>query len=157
MALKIQGQVLVDAPRDQVWNLLFDEQVLAQMANKIPGIQVERLVKTAEDRYEGTATVGVAMVKGKYDAAITVLERRPPEYVRFHGDGKSGANWLSGDMTLTLTGQEARTLMRYEGTGNVGGTLASVGQRLIDTVGKNLLAHGTQALAEELVARSRAK
>ncbi|MDE3092109.1 MAG: hypothetical protein KGJ80_22270, partial [Chloroflexota bacterium] len=98
-----------------------------------------------------------AMIKGKYDGAITVLEKRSPEYVRFHGEGKSGANWTGGDVSLTLTEQENKTRMTYEGIGNVGGTLASVGQRLIDTVGKHFITHGTQALAEELAARSRTK
>ncbi|MDE3092113.1 MAG: hypothetical protein KGJ80_22290, partial [Chloroflexota bacterium] len=69
MALKIQGDVVVDARRDLVWNLLFDVQVLKQMANKIPGITVERLVQISENKYEGTATIGVAMIKGKYDGA----------------------------------------------------------------------------------------
>jgi carbon monoxide dehydrogenase subunit G len=157
MALKIQGTVVVDASRDQVWNLLFDVEVLKQMANKIPGITVERLVQLSEDKYEGTATIGVAMVKGKYAGTITVLEKRLSEYVKFHGEGKSGGNWAGGEMSLTLAEQDAKTLMAYEGIGNVGGTLASVGQRLIDTVGKHLIAHGTKALAEELAARSRAK
>lgn len=157
MPLKIQGTVVVDAPRDQVWALLFDVEVLKQIANKIPGITIERLVQLPEDRYEGMATIGVAMVKGKYEGTITVLEKRPSDYVKFRGEGKSGANWAGGDMVLMFTEQEGKTLMRYEGTGNVGGTLASVGQRLMDTVGKHLIAHGTKALADELAAHSRAK
>jgi carbon monoxide dehydrogenase subunit G len=155
MALKIQGKVMVDAPRDQVWNLLFDADVLKHMANKIPGITVQRLVQVSDDKYEGAASIGVAMIKGKYDGTITVLEKRAPEWVRFRGDGKSGANWTGGEMVLTLTEQDGKTSMAYEGTGNVGGTLASVGQRLIDTVGKHFVQHGTKALAAELAARSR--
>ncbi len=154
MALKIQGSVLVDAPRDQVWNLLFDPEVLKDMAGKVPGITVESLVQVSEDKYEGTATIGVAMVKGKYAGTISVLEKRKPEFAKYHGEGKSGANWASGDMSLTLADQAGKTLMAYEGVGNVGGTLASVGQRLIDTVGKHFIAHGTKALAEELAKRS---
>jgi hypothetical protein len=154
MALRIQGSVIVDAPREQVWVLLFDVEVMKQMANKIPGINVERLTQVSEDKYEGAATIGVAMVKGRYDAAITVIEKRAPEFVRFRGDGKSGANWSSGEMVLTLAEQDGKTVMTYDGTGNVGGTLATVGQRLIDSVGKHFVAHGTRALAQELAARS---
>ncbi len=155
MSLKIQGNVLVDAPRDRVWNLLFDPKILTAMANQIPGIAVERLVQTAEDQYEGTATIGVAMIKGKYAGTITVLEKRAPDFVKFRGDGKSGGNWTSGEMALTLAEQDGKTLMSYEGTGNVGGMLASVGQRLIDTVGKHFVEHGTKSLAEELAAQSK--
>lgn len=155
MALKIQGAVVVDAARDQVWKLLFDTQVLTAMANKIPGIAVERLVQIADDKYEGTATIGVAMIKGKYTGTITVLDKRASEFVKFRGDGKNAGNWANGDMSLTLSEQDGKTQMTYEGVGNVGGMLASVGQRLIDTVGKHFIEHGTKALAEELAARSK--
>ncbi|MBI5653834.1 MAG: carbon monoxide dehydrogenase subunit G [Chloroflexi bacterium] len=155
MALKIQGNILVDAPRDRVWKLLFDPQVLIAMANKIPGVEVERLAQIADDQYDGAATIGVAMIKGKYQGTITVLEKHAPEFVKFRGDGKSGGNWASGDMALTLAEQDGKTQMQYEGTGNVGGMLASVGQRLIDSVGKHLIEHGTRALAEELAAQSK--
>lgn len=155
MALKIQGNLRVDAPRDQVWKLLFDTQVMTAMANKIPGVAVERLVQVADDKYEGAATIGVAMIKGKYTGTITVLDKRALEFVKFHADGKSGANWTSGDVSLTLTEQDGKTTMSYEGVGNVGGMLASVGQRLIDTVGKHMIEHGTKAFAEELALQSK--
>lgn len=156
MALKMSGEVVVDAPRDQVWELLFDPEVLRATGNKIPGITVERLERTAEDKYEAVATLGVAMIKGKYDGVITVVEKRAPEYVRFRGDGKSGANWTAGEMSLTLADQDGKTKMTFEGSGNVGGTLASVGQRLADTVGKHFVQYGTRALAEEVAARTQA-
>ncbi len=157
MALKMQGNVTVDAPRDQVWNLLFDTQFLQQVINKIPGIKVEKIVQVADDKYEASATMGVAMVKGKYDGTISVLEKRAPEYVRFRGDGKGGGNWTSGEMGLTLTDQGGKTLLTYDGGGNVSGALASVGQRLIDTVGKQFIQNGTKAFAEEIAARTRAQ
>ncbi|MBI5653805.1 MAG: carbon monoxide dehydrogenase subunit G [Chloroflexi bacterium] len=157
MPLKLEGNFVVDAPRDQVWNFLFEVETLEALLNKIPGITVERLAQISEDRYEGAATIGVAMVKGKYIATITVVEKRAPESVKFRGDGKSGANWASGEMSLTLAEQNGKTSLTYTGIGNVGGMLASVGQRLIDTVGKHFVAHGTKAFAEELAKRSQPK
>ena len=155
MPIKLADQVVVDAPREQVWTLLFDVDVMTTMANKIPGIKVEKLTQVSEDRYEGAATIGVAMVKGKYDIAVNVIEKRAPEFVKIKGEGKGGGNIASGEMALTLVEQEGKTLLKYEGQGNVGGALASVGQRLIDTVGKQFIAGGTKALAEELAARSK--
>ena len=156
MALKMQGSVNVDAPREEVWALLFDTQFLQQVINKIPGITVEKIVQVAEDKFEASATMGVAMVKGKYDGTISVLEKRTPEFVKFRGDGKGGGNWTSGEMGLTLVDQGGKTVLTYDGSGNVSGALASVGQRLIDTVGKQFVQHGTKAFAEEIAARTRA-
>ncbi len=149
MPMKLAGNIVVDAPRDEVWNRLFDTEVLKRVLNRIPGITVERLVQIAEDKYEATATIGVAMVKGKYDGVITVLEKRAPEYVKFHGEGKGGGNWTGGDMALTLADQEGKTAIAYEGLGNVNGPLASVGQRMIDMVGKQFIQNGARSLAEE--------
>ena len=157
MAIKMQGSALVDASRAQVWKYLFEVDVLKDIANKIPGIHVERLVQVSDDKYEGTATIGVAMVKGKYDGTISVVEKRELEYVKFHGEGKGGGNWTSGDAALTLGDQDGKTLMQYEGVGNVSGPLASLGQRLIDTVGKKFVADGVKAFGDELAARSRAE
>ncbi len=155
MPLKLADSVVVDAPREQVWNLFFDADVMKTIANRVPGIHVERLLQVTEDRYEGIATIGVAMVKGKYDVVVNIVEKRAPEYVKIKGEGKGGGNIASGEMALTLAEQDGKTLLRYEGTGNVGGALAAVGQRLIDTVGKQFIANGTKALAEELAVRSK--
>ncbi|MBI3914926.1 MAG: carbon monoxide dehydrogenase subunit G [Chloroflexi bacterium] len=157
MPLKLNGSLTVTAARDQVWNLLFDVESMKQLASKIPGVKIERLVQLSDDKYEGTATVGFAMVKGKYDGTLTLTEKRAPEFVKVHAEGKSGANWTSGDVALTLAQEADKTTLTYEGVGNVGGTLASLGQRLIDTVGKQVVAQGSKALAEELEARSQAK
>ena len=155
MPLKLSGSLTVTATRDQVWSLLFDVESMKQLASKIPGVKIERLVQISDDKYEGTATVGFAMVKGKYDGTLTLTEKRAPEFVKVHAEGKSGANWTSGDVSLTLAEEAGKTILTYEGVGNVGGTLASLGQRLIDTVGKQIVAQGSKALAEELEARSK--
>lgn len=153
MPLKLAGNFVVDAPRDQVWILLFDVNVMKEIANKIPGIHVDALTQISDDQYEGNASVGVAMVKGKYAGTVSVIEKRAREFVKLRADGKGGANWMNGEIALTLADQNGKTLMTYAGTGNVGGTLASLGQRLIDTVGKQIIAQGTKAFAEELAAR----
>lgn len=157
MALKIEGNVLVDAPCQVVWDSLFDVQVLQDMANKIPGISLERIEQVSETEYDVTATIGVAMVKGKYDGKITILERRPIEYVKIRGDGKGGGNWTKGEAELTLTPQDGKTLMNYLGSGNISGPLAGVGQRLVDTVGRQFVDQGAKVFAEEIAARQLAK
>ncbi len=155
MALKIQGNLTVDAPRADVWKILFDTDALKQIMNKIPGVSVARFERTADDKYEGAATIGVAMIKGKYEGAVTIVEQRALEYLKLRGEGKGGGNWLGGEVALTLADQEGKTFLTYEGSGNVNGPLASLGQRMIDTVGKQFIANGSKALAEELSARAK--
>ncbi|MCL4393737.1 MAG: SRPBCC domain-containing protein, partial [Chloroflexi bacterium] len=86
MPIKIQGQVSVDAPRQEVWDSILDLQVLKNTAAHVPGVDVERLDQIDDTHYEGTATNGVAAVKGKYDGTITILEKRAPEFMRMKGE-----------------------------------------------------------------------
>jgi uncharacterized protein len=91
MALKIQGNVIVDASREEVWNLLFDMQFSQQVLNNIPGITVEKIVQVAEDRYEAAATMGVAMVRGKYAGTIAILKKRVGEFITFTARARAEA------------------------------------------------------------------
>ncbi len=155
MPLRIQGSVVVDAPCEDVYRLLLDPALMKQVINKIPGIVVERLEQISENEFNGTATIGVAMVKGTYDGKITILDRRPGEYFKLRGDGKGGGNWTSGEAEVTLIQQDGRTVMNYLGQGNISGQLASVGQRLTDTVGRQFVDQGAQAFAAEIAAQRR--
>lgn len=157
MAIKIEGKVVVDAPREEVWNSLLDLAILKKTAAHVPGIDVERLDQIDDLHYEGTATIGVAMVKGKYDGKITILEKQPPAFIKLKGEGKGGGNWTSGDIALTLTEQDGKTLMSFVCQGYLSGPLASVGQRLVDTVGRQFIDQGTKILAKEIAASYRAK
>ncbi len=157
MALTIQGNVVVQAPCEEVYDLLLEPEVLRRVIGKIPGITLERLDRVSEDRFDAAATIGVAMVKGNYSGTIQVLERRPGEYLRLRGDGKGGGNFTSGEVQLTLMPQGEQTLMNYIGQGNINGQLASVGQRLVDTVGRQLTDQGAKAFAEEIAQLRREK
>ncbi len=157
MPLTIQGSVVIDAPREEVYDLLLDPEMLRRVIGKVPGITLERLDKVSEEQFDAAATIGVAMVKGNYTGKLQVLEQRPCEYVRIRGVGKGGGNWTSGEAQCTLVQQGDQTVLNYIGQGNVSGQLASVGQRLVDTVGRQFVDHGARAFAEEIAALRREK
>ena len=157
MPIKIDGKVSIDAPREEVWNSLLDLDILKKTAAHVPGVAVERLDQIDEMHYEGTATIGVAAIKGKYNGTITILEKKPVEFMRLKGEGKGGGNWTSGEISMTLAEDGDKTLMSFVGQGNLSGPLASIGQRLVDTVGRQLIDQGTRFLAQEISARHRAK
>lgn len=150
MPIRIGGTVNVAAPRDEVWDTLFDLNAMREIVGRVPGITLERLEQTDDLIYEATAVIGVAAVKGKYDGKITILERRPPEYVRVKGEGKGGGNWTSGEVALTLNQVEDATQMAYSGLGNLNGPLAGLGQRLVDTVGRQFIDQGAKIFASQI-------
>ncbi len=154
MPINIGGKVDVRAPRDQVWSSIFDVETMKNVIGRVPGITLERLEQIDELTYELTAVVGVAAIKGKYDGKITVVEKIPPTHVKIKGEGKGGGNFTSGDVTLDLLdGAEGVTEMAYKGTGNLNGPLASLGQRLVDTVGRQFIDQGAKIFAGEIESR----
>lgn len=150
MPIQIGGKVNINAPRDQVWEMIFEVETMKNVIGRVPGITLERLEQTDELTYELTAVVGVAAVKGKYDGKISVLEKTPPSYVKIRGEGKGGGNWTSGEVLLNLAVLDNATEMAYSGQGNLNGPLASLGQRLVDTVGKQFIDQGAKVLAQEI-------
>jgi carbon monoxide dehydrogenase subunit G len=153
LPITIAGTLTVDAPRAEVWNTLFDPDALKRIIARVPGIQVDRLEQVDDSRYAGTVSIGVAMVRGRYDWLITILEKRAPEFARVQAEGKGEGNRAAGELTLTLTAQDAQTVLTYAGQVNVTGPLASFGQRLVDSIGRQFIEQGTRIFAEEVVAR----
>ncbi len=153
MPIQIGGKVNINATRDQVWEMIFDVEMMKSVIGRVPGITLERLEQTDDVTYELTAVVGVAAIKGKYDGKISVLEKAPPSYVKIKGEGKGGGNWTSGEVILRLSEAEHATEMAYSGQGNLNGPLASLGQRLVDTVGKQFIDQGAQVMAQEIEQR----
>lgn len=148
--IEVAGKVSIAAPRDQVWELLFDIETMKRIVGRIPGITVERLEQRDALTYETSATVTVAIIRGKYDGTITVLEQNPPELVRVRGEGQGGGNSTEGQVSLHLTPIESGTEMVYDGQGNLYGPLAKLGQRLVDTVGRQFIEEGAKLLAAEI-------
>jgi len=137
--------------------MIFDVETMKGIIGRIPGITLERLEQTDEVTYEASAIIGVAAVKGKYDGKLTVVERTPLQYVRIKGEGRGGGNWTSGEVALTLGEIDGGTEMVYEGTGNLSGPLASLGQRLVDTVGRQFIDQGAKLFAAEIEQRHLAR
>lgn len=154
MPINIGGKVNVNAPREQVWENIFDVETMKNVIGRVPGITLERLEQTDDMTYELTAIVGVAAIKGKYDGKITVLEKVPPTHVRIKGEGKGGGNFTSGEVFLDLTDGAGVTEMAYKGVGNLNGPLASLGQRLVDTVGRSFIDQGAKIFAGEIETRA---
>jgi carbon monoxide dehydrogenase subunit G len=154
MPINIGGKVNVNAPRDQVWENIFDVETMKSVIGRVPGITLERLEQVDDLHYEMSAIVGVAAIKGKYDGKISVLEKDAPSHVRIKGEGKGGGNFTSGEVTLDLVEAETGTDMLYKGVGNLNGPLASLGQRLVDTVGKSFIDQGAKIFASEIESRA---
>src|SRR4029077_3131803 len=124
--------------------LLTDPEVLRRC---IPGC--ESLEKTDEDTYAATMKAGVGMVKGTFKGNVKLAEMRPPEHYRLEVDGKGGPGFVKGTGDFDLEEKDDATLIKYAGEMQVGGTIAAIGQRMIQGAAKMMAARFFTALEAE--------
>ena len=147
--MKITGTYTIDAPRDQVWAALNDMEVLARI---VPGC--ERLVQTGENEYEGTVKIGIQSIKGSYSGKIRLEDIQPPHHYKLVAAGRSSNGVVDGSGSVDLAEQDGKTVLTYGGDAQIGGTLASVGQRLIEGASKQMINQSLKALVEQINARN---
>ena len=142
--MKIEGTHQLNAPRARVYELLVDPEVLQRC---IPGC--ERLEKTEDNAYSATIRAGVGAIKGVFTGTVRLEDMRPPEHYRIVVAGKGAPGFLKGSGDLDLEEQGEGTLIKYTGDLQLGGTIASVGQRMIQGTAKMMALQFFTALEAE--------
>jgi carbon monoxide dehydrogenase subunit G len=152
--MNLNGTFTFNGPRTAVWDLLQDPAVLAKT---LPG--TERLTLAGPDRYEGVMKVSVGPVTAaSFNVAITLADKVAPERFTMQIDGKGGVGFTRGSASVALEDDPGGgTLMRYSSDVQVGGKIAAVGQRLLDSVAKTMMRQALDALDRELRARLHAE
>src|SRR3989449_11636616 len=145
--MKLTGSQTFPAPRPKVWALLTDPHCLAKC---MPGC--EKLDTVGENQYSGVLNVGLAAVKGVYNGKVKLDEIQPPLHYKVSLDGKGKQGFIKGAGTIDLEEQNGQTLLKYSGDVQIGGSLASVGQRMIDGAAKMMMSQFFTALEAELKA-----
>ena len=133
--MQVEGQYTINAPIERVWQSLLDPLGLQQC---IPGC--EKLEPIGEDTYQATMKVGVAAVRGTYQGKVTISDKEPPNRYRMLVEGSGGPGFVRGEAIIELTARDAgATTVKVKGDGQVGGTVAGVGQRMLSGVAKMLM------------------
>jgi hypothetical protein len=124
----------VPVSQERAYALLQDPAVLARC---MPG--TEALVKVGEDEYEMKMKVVLASVSGLFAGKVRIAEPNPPATFRLIVEGNGKIGFLNGDGRLTLTPNHTGTEVQYDGEVHVGGTIAGVGQRLLDATARTII------------------
>ena len=133
--MKVNGTYTVPVPKERAYALLQDPSVLAQC---MPGC--DRLEQTGEDSYQMKMKMAIAAVSGQFDGKIRILDKVQPHQFKLVVEGNGKIGFLKGEGVLQLADAEAgETNVSYEGDVQVGGTIAAVGQRLLDTTSKLMI------------------
>jgi carbon monoxide dehydrogenase subunit G len=141
----VAGNYKFPNPREVVWNALLDPEVLKKC---LPGC--EKLEPVGQDHYRAHMKVGIASVKGSYQGSVSIQDKVQPEKFRMVVEGKGGPGFLKGEGSIGLAEDGDGTLVTYQGSIQVGGLIASMGQRLMQGATRMILKNFFVALEKEL-------
>ncbi|HTR39621.1 MAG TPA: carbon monoxide dehydrogenase subunit G [Bryobacteraceae bacterium] len=144
--MKISGSYTVPAARERAYQLLQDPAVLAKC---MPG--TDHLDKVGDNEYEMKMKMAIASIGGLFSGKVRIADRNPPENFKLIVEGNGKIGFVKGEGLLTLSPQGDSTDVSYDGDVQVGGTIAGVGQRLLDTTAKMIIKKFFEKLSEAAV------
>jgi carbon monoxide dehydrogenase subunit G len=141
--VKISGSYALPLPQERAYQIMQDPKVLAQA---IPGC--EELEKTGENEYRMKMKMVLASLSGVFEGKVKIIDQMPPSSFRLVIEGSGRPGFVKGDGLLKLSAVDTGTEVSYEGDAQVGGTIAAVGQRLLDGTAKIMIRRFFEKLAE---------
>src|SRR3954470_6484173 len=132
MAMTMKGEVELPANRETVWAKLNDPEVLKVC---IPGC--EELTKTSDTQFHAVAVQKIGPVKARFKGIVNLTDLDPPNGYKISGQGDGGvAGFAKGGATVALSDKDGGTLLSYNVEAQIGGKLAQLGQRRINSAAK---------------------
>ncbi len=145
--MKLAGTATLPGTPEQVWELLNDP---ARLAKALPGC--ERLEPDGPDRYKAVIKFALAAVSGSYSGSVELSDKKPPHSLRLKMDGRGLPGWVKGEGELKLAAKKNETEVSYSGDAQVGGIIASVGQRMMESAAKKIVQQFFESVAKQMKA-----
>jgi carbon monoxide dehydrogenase subunit G len=141
------GQQVIPASREAVWQALNDPLILKAC---LPGCEsVERL---SPEEFQVVIKTSIGPLRARFEGSLKITEARPPESCVMHFEGQGGAvGFGKGTSVVNLRETAEGTELSYAAKAQIGGKLAQVGSRLIDSVAKKMADDFFKALRQQLL------
>ncbi len=147
--MNIVGEHLFSGPRDEVYWMLQDPEVLA---TALPTMQ--SFTKIDDSHFEATIHIRVGPVSGMFLGKLEVIDEVAPEKCTLNMEGRAGPAFAAGTLHLTFIEQAAGgTLLKYQGEAKSEGPLANVAPRIVDRAARSLVKQVFIALDARLKVR----
>lgn len=132
--MKVAGTYTFEAPQQTVWEALQNPTVLTSI---LPGC--DRLEEVGENQFEGVLDIRVGPVQGKFKGKIEMGDLVEPKSfnLKVNGQGTTGIVNATAKVELEAAGDS--TIINYDSDAQVGGKIAGVGQRLLDSSAKSII------------------
>ena len=132
--MEMTGEFRIPAPRQRVWEGLNDPEILKR---SIPGCQT--IEKLSDTEFTAKVLAQVGPVKANFAGKVTLSDLQPPQSYTIAGEGTGGvAGFAKGSAKVNLDEDGGATVLHYAVQAHVGGKLAQIGSRLIDSVARRM-------------------
>ncbi|HEX7390104.1 MAG TPA: carbon monoxide dehydrogenase subunit G [Acidiphilium sp.] len=131
--MDMTGERLIAAPREAVWVALNDPEILQAC---IPGC--ESIEKLSDTEMKAVVNAKIGPISSRFNGRVTLADLDPPNSYTISGEGQGGvAGFAKGGARVALAEEQGATRLRYQVNAQVGGKMAQLGARLIDSVAKS--------------------
>jgi uncharacterized protein len=132
--MQLKGRYVFNAPPARAWELLMDTTAIAAC---LPGCR--ELRDLGEDRYQAELVVALAAVTGNYGATVAIEDKVAPDSYRLVVQGTGRSGFVRGRAAIRLDPVPDGTAVEVDAQVEVGGLIARVGQRLLDSVARTTM------------------
>ena len=146
--MRLEGQHNFNVSPERLFEALLDPEILARA---LPGC--EALERTGENTFKGTLSVAIGPVKGKFQGGLELSDIDPPNGYHMVVKGQGPSGFMKGEGDLSLAEADGGTILTYVIDAQVGGRMAAVGQRLMESSAKVVSQQGLDGLAAQVEAQ----
>jgi uncharacterized protein len=146
--MKFQGTVDIGAPRDRVWAFLMDPNQVGACGPGVESIEV-----LDETHFKARAKVGIGFISARFNVDMEIAEREEPDRAVIKARGQAPGSVVDATATMELRdGAAGATTMDWSADVNIGGTIASVGARLIEGTANKMIGQTFDCIRAKLEA-----
>jgi carbon monoxide dehydrogenase subunit G len=146
--MKFEGTVDINAPRERVWAFLMDPNQVGACG---PG--VESIDVIDETHFKARAKVGIGFISARFNVDMEIAERDEPNQAVIKARGQAPGSAVDATATMSLKdGDSGGTIMDWAADVMIGGTLASVGARLIEGTANKMIGQTFDCIKAKLEA-----
>jgi carbon monoxide dehydrogenase subunit G len=146
--VELAGEHEFAAPQELVWEMMLNPEILSMT---IAGC--ERLERVDESTLHGRLNLRVGPVQGIFQGKVESTDVHAPSSLHMIVSGSGPAGVVRGEGNITLEAMPTTTRLRYDGSVQVSGRIASVGQRVMDSSAKSIVRQSLQNLEKHIQAR----
>jgi carbon monoxide dehydrogenase subunit G len=145
--MKLTGDYLFDASVQHVWDALFDPAVLAAA---MPGCEKLELV---DGDLVGEMMIKVGPISGKFTGKVHFEDKVEPQSYKMIVDGRGAPGFVKATAVIALAAEGNATRLTYNADAQIGGKIASVGERLVDASARAIAKQSLDGLHENVKIR----